>query len=381
MAIGIDPDLLARHVRGDCSFSEQRQVREWLAASPANAQELAFWRTLWESSAHLHTDAMPGVRNPAQAVAHIRDQITAPRGLGAPSHLSYRPGRTGRLAHPGPRGVGERAVRAHRVAPVRRPARWVARQASIIGAAAAAITVAIGLVVWRGSVPPVPRHAAMMPDRTYATARGERATVRLADGSRVALGPASTMRVSDSGGRGARTVQLEGEAVFDVAHDPARPFRVYAGNAVTEDIGTRFDVRAYGGDGLVWVAVTEGAVRLHAAGTGPMPGGGSTVLRRGTLGIVDQAGETRVSAGVDADAYLAWAAGKLVFAAAPLADVVAELGRWYDLDIRLGDPKLAHLRLTASFADDPIPDVLHFLEGALEVRAIQQGRTVMLVPR
>jgi transmembrane sensor len=356
---------LARYVSGQASTEEGVRIREWAAADPAHRlvldQATAAWAHARRADVSPRTDA-------------VWSALAAHLDIAAPHIPVARP-------HPWPQGVGGRAVRAHRVAPVRRPARWVARQASIIGAAAAAITVAIGLVVWRGSVPPVPRHAAMMPDRTYATARGERATVRLADGSRVALGPASTMRVSDSGGRGARTVQLEGEAVFDVAHDPARPFRVYAGNAITEDIGTRFDVRAYGGDGLVWVAVTEGAVRLHAAGTGPMLSGGYTVLRRGTLGIVDQAGETRVSAGVDADAYLAWAAGKLVFAAAPLADVVAELGRWYDLDIRLGDPKLANLRLTASFADDPIPDVLHFLEGALEVRAIQQGRTVMLVPR
>ncbi len=77
---------------------------------------------------------------------------------------------------------------------------------------------------------------------------------------------------------------LEGEGYFEVTHDARRPFRVHAGDALTEDLGTRFVVRAYPELAAVDVAVAEGVVSLRRhppRGTRGAGAGDSAVIRAG----------------------------------------------------------------------------------------------------
>ena len=144
----------------------------------------------------------------------------------------------------------------------------------------------------------------------------------------------------------------------------------------TEDVGTAFDLRAYETDSSVRIVVATGAVAVRAIAH-PSP----LILRRGALGVVDPAGDVRITSHIAVDRYLAWTKGQLVFANTPLPIAVVELGRWFDLDIRLGAPQLVKRSLTATFADDPAADVLHALEESLDLRVIRDGRSVTLEPR
>jgi transmembrane sensor len=215
--------------------------------------------------------------------------------------------------------------------------------------------------------------------RTYATARAERAVVAL-DGARVVLGPESVLRVPETYGQRDRVVSLAGHAYFNVVHDAVRPFRVEAGGAVTEDIGTRFDIRAYANSGPTRIVVAEGTVVVRATGkrlvaTGK---GAPAVVGAGAMAVADSAEGVRVQSGIAAARYVAWSDGQLTFDDTPLPEAASELGRWYDLDVRLADPRLAAKSLTASFGDDPLSVTLVALEGALGVRAVRTGRVVTL---
>jgi ferric-dicitrate binding protein FerR (iron transport regulator) len=214
-------------------------------------------------------------------------------------------------------------------------------------------------------------------EHAYTTARGERAVVTL-DGATVVLGPESVLRVAGSYGMHDRTVSLTGHAYFDVTRDTAHPFRVWAHGILTQDIGTRFDLRAYPHDSAMRLIVAEGAVamRPRAAAASPVA---PVLLTHGMMATTGTDGVVRVRSGVAVDRYLSWSAGRLTFEDTPLADAVAEIGRWYDLDIRLGDPSLASKTLTATF-DDPPAAVLIALESALGLRATQTGRVVTLYP-
>src|SRR5579863_5680 len=223
-----------------------------------------------------------------------------------------------------------------------------------------------------------------LAEHSYATARGERAVLTLG-GATVVLGPESVLRISGSYGVRDRTVSLTGHAYFDVAHDAGHPFRVWAGGVLAEDIGTRFDIRAYGRDSVMRLVVADGAVVMH---TRRVPADGShdsavpissVVVTRGMMATAGVDDVVRVRSGLAADRYLSWSDGRLAFDDTPLPEVVAELSRWYDLDIRLGDARLASRTLTASF-DDPAADVLVALEGALGIRATRVGRVVTLYP-
>jgi transmembrane sensor len=225
---------------------------------------------------------------------------------------------------------------------------------------------------WLELRPPLRSHAQVPAIRAvYATARGERATVELRDGTRVTLAPETEMRVAASG----RQVYLSGEAVFDVTHDPTQPFRVIAPKGVTvQDIGTQFDLRAYPTEKTVRVAVADGSVSLHGSSQ-------PVILERGTLGVVDSAGAARITRGIAVDGYLAWAQGHLTFTNARMADVIPELSRWFDLDVHLGSQELNDDRLTVSLNDVPADVALNVIARALNARVVRAGQAVTLVPR
>jgi transmembrane sensor len=217
---------------------------------------------------------------------------------------------------------------------------------------------------------------AAVAEHAYTTARGERAVVTL-DGATVVLGPESVLRISGSYGVRDRTVSLVGHGYFDVTPDAMHPYRVWANGILTEDIGTRFDLRAYPHESATRLVVAEGAVamRTKAAAFPAKP----VLLTRGMMATAGADGVVRLRSAVAADRYVSWRDGRLTFEDTPVAEAVAEIGRWYDLDIRLGDPRLASKTLTATF-DDPPAAVLVALEGALGVRATRAGRVVTLYP-
>jgi transmembrane sensor len=135
------------------------------------------------------------------------------------------------------------------------PAPWW----SWIAVAAAAALLAF-VVIWPSAIRPFGRSADW---QEYPTRPGEQSTVTLPDGSKVKLNARTQMSARIS--RGLRRVELvKGEALFDVTHDPSRPFTVDVGTALLEVRGTQFDVnRRPGEDGAI-VAVIQGEVQVFS---------------------------------------------------------------------------------------------------------------------
>jgi transmembrane sensor len=268
---------------------------------------------------------------------------------------------------------GEAAVRPLRVPAIgamtsRRPRGvvWVGRIAATVVAAAIGATI---LWVGRGRTP---AHVAM---RELATARGQRVTLVLGDGTKITLGPATILRYpADLWGED-RTVDLEGQAYFEVRHDAAHPLVVHTPRAVTEDIGTTFVVRDYAADIAPRVTVADGQVSVHA------PRRPGALVSGGQTGTIASAGTVTVAPAPDLAADMAWAQGELVFRQALLRDVLPELSRWYDVDLTLTDSTLGDLRVTTTFKDEPLAGALDALVAALRLRYERHGRAIVLHPR
>ena len=350
-----DWEALARYFAGESTPEEAKVVRGWLEAHPDEAAAL---NALGGATSELARATPPDLDVDA-ALANVTRRRLADVGTGADVIPidSRRPGR--------------RTPRAPIVTTV--PARRWQRFAG--AAAAAAVLLIGGRLVWHsleGDGYTTPSGAAA---QTFATAVGQRDSVRLADGTRVVLAPESRLTVAAGYGDNVREVDLEGEAYFDVRHDAARPFLVRASGVVIRDLGTTFTVRATGQQG-VRVAVTSGSVSLA-----PMqaPESAAVILQPGDAGTLGTDGRTVVERGGAAEPDTAWTQGRLVFREAPVSRVRAELRRWYGIDVQI-DSSFASRHLTMTFDGDPVDRVLEIIATSLGAEVSRQGTTAVIKP-
>ena len=201
----------------------------------------------------------------------------------------------------------------------------------------------------------------------YVTAVGEQRSIRLDDGTIIHLNTATHARVHFT--NQAREVDLlEGEALFEVAHRPARPFIVNTGTATIRDLGTTFDVYKRADDATT-VAVVEGAVQV-AAGT-------ADVTARRTAGTpASDAEPTTLAAGEQASVAnglivreskpdvgraVAWRNRSLSFSSASLAEVAAEFNRYNKSQIHVEGDAVRERQLSGVFSADHPQSVILFL--------------------
>lgn len=261
------------------------------------------------------------------------------------------------------------ATRIAEVEADRRRPPWY-RRTGIAAAAVLVIAASYGAFRTQYATP----GASAEPVRIIRTAAGQRLTVRLSDGSRVDLGPATTLRYHTS--VGSRQVELAGLANFTVVHDSKRAFVVRAGNARATDIGTTFTVRAYDTDSVVAIAVTEGIVSVSGDSTRT-----ALSLHAGSAARVGRDGAVRADAAPDAAADASWVDGSLQFRNATLQEVALELNRWFDVDVRIADPALSQRRVNALYTTPTLSGVLDAVAVTVNARYEQRGRNVVLLPR
>lgn len=182
----------------------------------------------------------------------------------------------------------------------------------------------------------------------YATVTAETRTIRLADDSTVTLAPESAIDVAYTPGE-RRIRLLAGEAFFEVAANPERPFRVAASAVDVTVLGTGFDVRR-GEDGAN-VSVERGVVRVdHATADPPV----AETLTAGQSVQVSWAGRAERSGGA-AERIAAWRRNQLIARDEPLGAVVDELRRYYAGKIIVTDEALAARPVTGVYnLADPV---------------------------
>jgi transmembrane sensor len=343
-----DWDAIARFVSGESDPVEATAVRAWLATHPEDAVlvDVVKART---ARAESRGDITVDTERALQAV-RMRMAADAPT-----PQLRVESG--GRAASP---------MSAQRVAPGSGAARGRWRWVGF--AAAAGLAAVAAIAQFRSG-------ATSVEAREYRTAVGQRDSVQLPDGSTVILAPGSKLTVAENFGVETRDVTLDGAAYFDVRHDEGHPFTVHTSSADIRDIGTAFSVKT-GGEGEVAVHVTHGIVALSARGEANTTAA-PVELHAGDRGVLAKAAVTVSRGTVTAD-DVAWTRGTLSYRDASLAEVRADLRRWYGLELRVADSALATRTLTASFRGDSAAQVVRVIALALGADAVQEGDTVVL---
>lgn len=212
--------------------------------------------------------------------------------------------------------------------------------------------------------------------REVATTKGQRAELRLSDGTRVVLSAASRLEYAPQPDGRTRDVRLTGEAYFEVAPDSAHPFVVRTPGAVTRVLGTEFTVRAYAGSDEVEVAVAGGRVLLASSDSSR-----GVVLIKGQLGALRAGAPPTVRTLASLEPFVSWTEGRLAFDGAPLRVALRQLERWYDVDFVVADSALADRRLTARFRAESLTEALDAIAVALDARYERRDRVISFTPR
>lgn len=160
---------------------------------------------------------------------------------------------------------------------------------------------------------------------TLSVPRGGKYNITLADGTVVWLNAASSLTFPAAFTGKERQVSLNGEAYFEVATDPSRPFSVKVGDMQVQVLGTHFNIMAYNDEQSVNTTLLQGAVKIQSST-------GEALLRPGQQAKMDHAGKVQV-VHADIDAVIAWKNGLFSFNNASIEEVMRQVARWFDAEI------------------------------------------------
>lgn len=166
---------------------------------------------------------------------------------------------------------------------------------------------------------------------TLSNPRGSKVVnLVLADGSRVWLNTASSLRYPTAFSGNERKVEITGEAYLEIAHNPAMPFIVSKDNISIKVLGTHFNVSAYDDESTMDVTLLEGSVSISAKGE-QQP----KVIKPGEQAAINKDGSLQITKSVDLDEVMAWKNGIFSFKGTKIENIMKEVSRWYDVNIVL----------------------------------------------
>jgi transmembrane sensor len=211
----------------------------------------------------------------------------------------------------------------------------------------------------------------------YTTGIGEQNSFPLADGSLITLNAVSSVHVHFT--NHFRDVQLvSGEALFTVAKNPDRPFRVLINDGVIQAVGTQFNVYHRGED--TTVTVVEGTVRV-SGGLSSADAANWVPVKAGQRAQVGAKAAPIIVNDVDPSVDTSWRERRLVFQSRPLSEVVAEFNLYNETALVISDPRLNEVRVSGSFyTNDPRSFALFLQEAKLAKQKDESTRIVLLAP-
>jgi ferric-dicitrate binding protein FerR (iron transport regulator) len=191
-------------------------------------------------------------------------------------------------------------------------------------------------------------------------------TFTLPDGTLVSLNSNTHLKYPKRFGKNTREVIIEGEAFFDVKPNKNKPFIIHAGNAQIKVIGTSFSVSAYPNAKLMEVIVKTGKVQV-LNNTSETEQNKELILTPGDKGTLVYSSNALLKTTNHDPNFLAWKTHDLIFRATSLGEVISNLEKVYKVNIRLDDPNLNGLLLTAHFKDYSLDFILTVIETTFKM--------------
>jgi ferric-dicitrate binding protein FerR (iron transport regulator) len=159
------------------------------------------------------------------------------------------------------------------------------------------------------------------------TPRGGQHQLDLSDGTRVWLNAASSITYPTAFAGKERRVQVSGEVYFEVVHNKFKPFKVDVQGTHIDDIGTSFNINAYGDENNIKTTLLEGSVEITTTKA-------IQIIKPGQQALTESGGsKIEISRDVDIEKVMAWHNGKIILSNVSVEQIMREISRWYDMDI------------------------------------------------
>ena len=207
---------------------------------------------------------------------------------------------------------------------------------------------------------------------TLSNPRGSKViSLALADGSKVWLNAASTLKYPTAFASNERKVEVTGEAYFEVSHNAAMPFIVTKGETSVRVLGTHFNVNAYDDEKSLDVTLLEGSVKVSN-------GNENVFISPGQQADIQDARLT-VHNDADLEEVMAWKNGLFSYKGAGVETIMRQVSRWYDVDVIFEKPVTEKFYAQVS-RNTNVSKLLKMLEATKAVHFKINGKTITVMP-
>jgi transmembrane sensor len=297
------------------------ELQEWIEASPANLSQFSETIHILEASKSYFKPPL----NPEKAWAKVQGHISREE---IPTPVTKR--------------------------------RWMPYMAACL------ICYIMGAIIYRYGAPAGDEYLLL------SNTDGKPAKYVLPDHSLVYLGGGSKLKYPRHFDGKTRKIELDGEAFFDVVHQPDRPFTVSTGDIVTVVLGTSFNIKAYGKEEQIAVTVKTGKVAVMAQSKG----------RNELIRYLLPDDQISINPGnglytynkTDANEVISWINRDFIFYNTALKDIAMSLEHHYGVEIQFTDPELSKIRLTARFKNISLTETMDNLTILSGLAFTQNGK-------
>jgi len=352
----IDSQFLVRVIKNEVGPEEREFFEKWLEESEENKEEFSSLLLLWDKFQYSHLPLLPSQEEQWEKMETVISCKKNPSpALSAPSFS--------RSADFEPLKKTDRRKDI---------AIWIFRAAAVL---------IISLIFYftetsnkKNAVPPLVKNesSSILPLKYYSlvTAKGEKSTLNLSDGSVIQLNSESKLRYPNYFETSVREVELEGEGYFKISKDPKRPFRVKCNNTITEVTGTEFNIKSRA-DNLS-ITVVKGSVKTFSSIEKK-----GVAVTRGEMVVLRSSGNFSKPVKVNLKHLTAWRENKIFFSRTPLSLAAEELERCYsNVDIIIISDSLKQKTITGIFNTNSLDEILSVLSLTMDIRISKNGNKI-----
>lgn len=238
---------------------------------------------------------------------------------------------------------------------------------------------------------------------SYITAiapNSQKSQLILADGTKVWLNSGTTLKYKSDYGKENRQIYLDGEAYFEVAKNPSKPFLVYASNIIVRAIGTSFNVKCYAEDNTIETTLIEGKVQVSKKEVNAsndivflMPHQRAIYNRFDNKLVIAATQEQKIEKATEEiadmdylqprtlESVISWRNEELIFENEPFEELTKRLERWYNIDITVLDPEInLKNRYTGKFVNnESLEQVLKIISRTTPIMYKIQNRNQVII--